>query len=79
MESDYLTTVEIALIAYAHMSWLGLTHPMSKASTINMPNVLDAASATALLANAHVSTDMKEKVARDHHAPTIALATALGE
>ena len=52
---------------------------MSKAFTINMPNVLDVVSATALLENALASMDMRVKAARDHHAPMTAPATAHGE
>ena len=44
-----------------------------------MPNVLDVVSATALLENALASMDMREKAAKDRHAPMIAPATAHGE
>jgi len=71
------TTVEIAQIASALLSWLGLTLLIQVEFSISTLNVLVAVFATEQPASAVASMDTKARLASALLAPTIAPATEL--
>jgi len=60
----YLTTLEIALIEFAHLNWHGLTRPTKPDNFTNILNVLVEGSVTGQLLSVFVLMGMRGKGVR---------------